>query len=287
LLDWLLSIDFVTSSVHPCFLWKKAGKHVLMILDYVDDMLCFSTCPALEKHFKAELSARFTAEFMGQAHWFLSLRITQATDFSITIDQSRYAKAITLRYTDKLNIPMQDKYDRTLPRDWVASKEDCCSSASESTAMEKHYNLDYRSCTDALIHLNSTRPDIVFAVMKLVKYNNQPGKVHFQALIHLLGYLRDNSNCGLTFYGDVLQAPVTKLLRDHEIPSQRDLYSFSDSSWQDCPDSGRSTGSYIIFYQGGVVDHSSFVPDPVALSSGEAEYNAACVTCMATRIFEC
>ena len=27
--------------------------------------------------------------------------------------------------------------------------------------------------------------------------------------------------------------------------------AFSDSVWQDCPDTGRSTGAYIIFYQGG------------------------------------
>ena len=57
--------------------------------------------------------------------------------------------------------------------------------------------------------------------------------------------------------------------------------AFLDSSWQDCPDTGRSTGSFDIFYQGGVVQSSSFVPDPVAMSSAEAEFNAACVTAMA------
>ena len=38
---------------------------------------------------------------------------------------------------------------------------------------------------------------------------------------------------------------------------------FSDSSWQDCPDTGRSTGSYIIFYQGGPIEHGTNVPGPV------------------------
>ena len=50
---------------------------------------------------------------------------------------------------------------------------------------------------------------------------------------------------------------------------------FSDSSWQDCPDTGRSTGAYIIFYQGGPIDHGTHVPVPVAQSSAESEYNAA------------
>ena len=43
--------------------------------------------------------------------------------------------------------------------------------------------------------------------------------------------------------------------------------AFSDSSCQDCPDTGRSTGSYIIYYQGGPIDHGKHVPGPVAQSS--------------------
>ena len=49
----------------------------------------------------------------------------------------------------------------------------------------------------------------------------------------------------------------------------------SDSSWQDCPDTFRSTGAYIIFYQGWTIDHGTHVPGPVAQSSEEGEYNAA------------
>ena len=51
--------------------------------------------------------------------------------------------------------------------------------------------------------------------------------------------------------------------------------AFSDSSWQDFTDTGRSTGSYIIYYQGGPIDHGTHVPGPVAPSSAESEYNAA------------
>ena len=54
--------------------------------------------------------------------------------------------------------------------------------------------------------------------------------------------------------------------------------AFSDSSWQDCPDTVRSTGAYLIFYQGGPIDHGKHVPVPVAQSSAESEYNAACTS---------
>ena len=40
--------------------------------------------------------------------------------------------------------------------------------------------------------------------------------------------------------------------------------AFSDYSWQDCPDTGRSTGAYIIFDQGGKIYHYTNVPGPVA-----------------------
>ena len=61
--------------------------------------------------------------------------------------------------------------------------------------------------------------------------------------------------------------------------------SFSDSSQQYCPDTGRSTGAYIIFYQGGPIDHGTHVPGPVAQSSAEIEYNAACTAVMALAHF--
>ena len=61
--------------------------------------------------------------------------------------------------------------------------------------------------------------------------------------------------------------------------------AFSDYSWQDCPDTGRSKGAYIIFYQGGPIDHGTHVPGPVAKSSAESEYNAACTAGMALAYF--
>ena len=50
---------------------------------------------------------------------------------------------------------------------------------------------------------------------------------------------------------------------------------FSDSSWQDFPDTGISTGAYTIFYQGGPIDNGTHGTGPVEQSSEEIEYNAA------------
>ena len=51
---------------------------------------------------------------------------------------------------------------------------------------------------------------------------------------------------------------------------------FSDSICQDCPDTGRSTGAYTLFYQVVPISHCTHVPSPVSQSIYESEYNAAC-----------
>jgi hypothetical protein len=57
-----------------------------------------------------------------------------------------------------------------------------------------------------------TRTDIIYAVNKLAKITKCPGKTHFEALIHVLCYLRDNSTVGIRFYSNLSEAPITKML---------------------------------------------------------------------------
>ena len=127
--------------------------------------------------------------------------------------------------------------------------------------------------------------DWSFAVQKLGKFSANPGKVHFEGLIHLLMYIRYNKNLGLKYYADLNDAPVTDPLRQANIKTKNHLMAFSDSIWQDCPDTGISTGAYIILYQGGPIYHGTNVPGPFAQSSAESEYNAACTAGMALAHF--
>ena len=71
-------------------------------------------------------------------------------------------------------------------------------------------------------------------------------------------------------------AQVSDLLRKAIIKTDNQFMDFSDSSWQDCPNTDISTVAYIIFYQCGQIDHDTHVSGPVAQSSAESDYNAAC-----------
>ena len=83
-----------------------------------------------------------------------------------------------------------------------------------------------------------------FAVHKLANFSANPGKVHFEGLVHLLIYIRYNETLGLKYYADLNDAPVTDLLRQANIKTKNHLMDFSDSSWQNCPDNRSSTGAY-------------------------------------------
>ena len=59
----------------------------------------------------------------------------------------------------------------------------------------------------------------------------------------------------------------------------------SDYIWKDCPDTGRITGAYIVFYQYGPIDHFTHVPGPVSQSSAKSDYNAAFISVMSLSQF--
>ena len=50
---------------------------------------------------------------------------------------------------------------------------------------------------------------------------------------------------------------------------------FYDSICQDYPDTGRSTGEYVVFYQGEYIFHCKYVTYPVSQYSTKSEYNEA------------
>ena len=77
----------------------------------------------------------------------------------------------------------------------------------------------------------------------------------------------DNTNLGFKSYANMNDVPVTDLLRQASIKNENNQMDFSVFSWQYCPDTGRSTRAYNIFYQGGPIDHGTHVPGPVAQSS--------------------
>ena len=102
----------------------------------------------------------------------------------------------------------------------------------------------------------------------------------FQCLENLANWNKKNPSSDYWFY-------YWLVLTGHIPVHHLDLHSISGPNycWQDCPDTGRSTGAYIILYQGGPIDHGTHVPGPVAQYIAESEYNSACTAVMALAHF--
>ena len=73
--------------------------------------------------FLVTLGKRFSVNFLGYAHWFMSIRISQIKDYSISVDQDRYVTAGVSKYIDTDTIKEHSKFHKTtLPHDMVFTK---------------------------------------------------------------------------------------------------------------------------------------------------------------------
>jgi hypothetical protein len=166
--------------------------------------------------------------------------------------------------------------------EFISSRQDLARSKEEMQVLEREFGFHYPSVIGCFIWLLNSLTRVQFAIRKLAKAMSSPGRPHFVAVRHLLHHIRCYPDFGITFYHNPEESPLHKNVI---VPLNLDptpwLHVFSDASFQDCPDTGRSTCGFVIFYQGGVVDSGNAVPDPVSQSSAEAEYCGAALACCA------
>ena len=63
-------------------------------------------------------------KFVGFAHWFMSIRISQLKDHSSSVDQARYATSIVAKYLDTATVKASKTfYETILPSDMIFTKE--------------------------------------------------------------------------------------------------------------------------------------------------------------------
>jgi len=87
----------------------------------------------------------------------------------------------------------------------------------------------------------ATRPDLSFAVSLLSRFQADPGVEHWKALLHVIGYVKNTINYGLTYSRD---AEVTPL-------------AYVDADYGGCRDTRRSTSGFVFLMAGGAVTWSS------------------------------
>ena len=67
--------------------------------------------------------------FLGYAHWFMSIIISQLKYHSISVDQDRYDTSIVAKYLDTNTVKVSKTfYRKTFPADMIFTKEDVSTS---------------------------------------------------------------------------------------------------------------------------------------------------------------
>ena len=72
---------------------------------------------------------RFHIKFIPYAYWFMSIRFSQMKDYSISVDQARYATSIVDKYLDTPTVKKSTHlYNTNIPYDIILTKDDLSTS---------------------------------------------------------------------------------------------------------------------------------------------------------------
>ncbi|GJW50133.1 retrovirus-related pol polyprotein from transposon TNT 1-94 [Tanacetum coccineum] len=179
---FLLDNNFSKGAVDPTLFTQKTGKHILLVQIYVDDIIFASTDPKACDIFSNEMSSKFQMSMMGQMSFCLGLQVSQNSE-GIFINQSKFALEILKKFgmdsCDPVDTPMVDR---------LKLDEDPLGIPVDQTR--------FRSMVGSLMYLNTSRPDLVFAVCICARYQASPTKKHLKALKQVFQYLKGSINWG-------------------------------------------------------------------------------------------
>ena len=97
--EWLLEAGFIQSKCQMSIYYKYAPDgSKIVVLSYVDDCVYWYENEDIGKWFVDTLGNIFHVNFLGYAHWFVSIRIYQLKDHSIYVAVSKYFATIEVAY---------------------------------------------------------------------------------------------------------------------------------------------------------------------------------------------
>ena len=202
----------------------------IVVLYYVDDCVYWYISEALGKWFMDNPGKIFHMKFLGYAHWFMLIRISQMKYHSISVYKARYSTSIVTKYLDNSTVKASTKiYKTTFLYDIMFTKDDVSTSDEQVGNLTGEFNINCRACIGPFIYLLSKKVDFNVAVHKLSKFSSSPGTVNFEGLVNCLRYIRDNKILGLNYSADMKDETLSDLLRQVSINTENHLMAFYDS----------------------------------------------------------
>ena len=190
---------------------------------------------------------------MGETEYFLGMRVQQdLEEGTVRLTQRPYWEHVINRFGLAEITPR----NTPLPSGIVLDTNMSPKTDSEKKVMN---DKPYRPILGSVMWGQlATRPDLSFAVSLLSRFQANPGIDHWAALMHVIGYIKNTMDYGLTYSRSSDLSPT----------------AFVDADYGGCRDTRRSTSGYVFLMAGGPVTWSSKRQTTVALSTVEAEYVA-------------
>nr|GFC31285.1 hypothetical protein [Tanacetum cinerariifolium] len=173
-----------------------SGSDVVFLILYVDDILIMGNNIPRLKEVKDYLGKCFSMKDLGEAAYILGINIYRDRSRRlIRLSQSAYIDKILKKYnmhnSKKGYLPMKVKHDLT--------NELCASTPEEVAYMKK---VPYALAVGSIMYaVRCTRPDVAFAQNLVSRYQQNPGKLHWVAVKHILKYLRNTRDMFLVYGG--------------------------------------------------------------------------------------
>ena len=126
--------------------YAKYGTQIIVLYYVYDCVYCY-TSEAIVKCFVDALGNRLYVNFLGYAHWFMSIRISQLRDHSISVDHDRYATSVVAKYLDTATVKVSTRfYKTTLPADMLFTKEDVSTIDEQFEKFTMEFSIHCRAC---------------------------------------------------------------------------------------------------------------------------------------------
>ena len=190
--DWFKTLSatydklgYTTSRADPCVRFVKEDGNYTISDTYTDDTFGASNCDAEVKKRKDEIGAVWEVKDVGESENFLGMRVQQDLEKgTIRFTQRPYWEHVLNRFSltavTPRNVP--------LPPGIVLDGNMSPQTDSERREME---DKPYRSVLGSVMWGQlATRPDLAFAVSLLARFQANPGISHWNALLHVVGYIK-------------------------------------------------------------------------------------------------
>ena len=272
----LMHLGFKSITSDPCIFVRNDHRGKIIVCTYVDDLTYACTSDALAEEFLSDMRKRFTIpEGEGKpAAWLLSMKVEQQLkEGTLKISQETYIELLCDKFLTEEEKQRGVNVRHPMLHSTPLAKNDSGTSVPKT-------EFDYLSCVGSLLHCsNCTRPDVACAVGILARFAAAPSHAHCQAARRVCLYLYNTKTLGLTYRRDastMRNAPIVLEGAVHPLDpnKEKEFTIFADSAYADSH-TRRSTFGNVTFMNGAPISWQSTLAKTVALSTAEAEINAA------------